>query len=347
MPAPRFSRKIITWSSRYGRRDLPWQKNRTHYRVWVSEIMLQQTQVKTVIPYFQSFMERFPTLGDLAVAELDEVLQYWAGLGYYSRARYLHRTARIIHTEFKNKFPLDIKTLMSLPGIGRSTAGAILALCDKKRLPILDGNVKRILTRHRNIAGWPGTSSTNKQLWDLAEQLLPKKDIDYYTQGLMDLGAMICTRNNPQCDRCPVNTDCEARIAGTIDQRPERAPAKIKPVRSVAMLIVTHQHSVLLQRRPDQGIWGGLLCFPEIEQAQRAETWCRNHVGKVRHIHQWNKISHSFTHFTLNITPLHIPLHRLPTQVMEQSNYVWCKIKPRLAVPAPVKRLLIQLTQME
>ena len=342
-----FNQRIIDWSLHSGRHNLPWQKNKTPYRIWVSEVMLQQTQVKTVIPYFRRFVHRFPSIKQLASAELDEVLQYWAGLGYYSRARYLHQSAKIIHQQFHGRMPRDLETLMTLPGIGRSTAGAILALCHNQSVPILDGNVKRILCRHQNIAGWSGDSAVNKKLWRATEQLLPKTKLTEYTQGLMDLGAMVCSRSNPQCAICPVHTDCKARIAGTIQERPEKKPSKAKPTRSLAMIMLTCDKWVLLQRRPPQGIWGSLLCFPETTKPEQAKVWCHNFRANSNDINFWRPLPHTFTHFTLNIHPVHIRLNQIPLMIRDKDDYVWCKIGTQLAVPAPVKQLLQQLNTVE
>ncbi len=343
MQDPDFSNQLITWFQRHGRKNLPWQKKKTAYRIWVSEIMLQQTQVKTVIPYFIRFMHRFPTVSRLASAELDEVLECWAGLGYYSRAKYLHQSARRVRDKHHGKIPAEIAALVQLPGIGRSTAGAILALCYEKPFPILDGNVKRVLTRYFNIAGWPGKSQVEKKLWKLSERLLPAKQIADYTQSLMDLGALICTIQTPDCAVCPVRNNCQARIANKIALRPGKKPAVSKPQRSVIMLIITVKDSVLLVRRPPTGIWAGLMCFPEFTRFESMEIWCRKQLKASYSINEWAVFKHTFTHFHLIVTPIHINLPAKPKQGVRETSYVWCKMYAQLAVPAPVKKLLQKL----
>lgn len=257
--------KILKWFDQHGRKDLPWQHNPTPYRVWVSEIMLQQTQVTTVIPFYLRFMKRFPTLTHLAKSPIDAVLREWTGLGYYARARNLHRTAQIILKEHKGIFPSNFDDVVALPGIGRSTAGAILSLSQNQRLPILDGNVKRVLSRLFAIEGWPGAPMVEEKLWTLSEALTPTKRVNHYTQAIMDLGATLCTRSQPNCDLCPVQNECQAKKREEIHLFPASKPKKEKPIQNAHLLIILDpiQNSIFLQQRPSQGIWGGLWSFPE------------------------------------------------------------------------------------
>lgn len=260
-----FTRSVLRWYKKHGRHDLPWQKDINAYRVWVSEIMLQQTQVNTVIPYYERFMQTFPTVRDLAQADIDEVLHLWTGLGYYARARNLHKSARIIHTDHNNRFPDDLESIVALPGIGRSTAGAILSLALNQVAPILDGNVKRVLARYHRVEGWPGNKKTEQKLWQLAESVTPDKEFAAYTQAIMDLGATVCTRSNPLCDQCPVNNGCEARETGTQEQYPGKKPKKTLPVKQTIFTIIENDKGeVLLEKRLPQGIWGGLWSFPNV-----------------------------------------------------------------------------------
>lgn len=259
-----FSQKIIEWFDDHGRKELPWQNDPSSYRVWISEIMLQQTQVTTVIPYFQRFMDRFPTVSKLARAPVDEVLKYWAGLGYYSRARNLHKTSEIIHAQYQGVFPEDLESLMALPGIGRSTAGAILALSQNKPVAILDGNVKRVLCRYFALPGDPTLPAVEKELWKKAESLMPQKKAKEYTQAMMDLGALICTRSSPKCDLCPLQGECVAFKKNQTTEFPHKKAQKEKPTQSQTFLLLVSQKNrkVLLEKRPPKGIWGGLFCLP-------------------------------------------------------------------------------------
>ena len=262
-----FGERLIVWHDRHGRKTLPWQTDPAPYRVWVSEIMLQQTQVTTVIPYYERFMERFPDVESLAGAEVDEVLHHWSGLGYYARGRNLHKAARLVRDEHAGSLPEDLESLIALPGIGRSTAGAILALSGGRRFPILDGNVKRVLSRHSGIAGWPGEREVEKSLWCLAESLTPETNVAAYTQAIMDLGATLCVRSRPLCDACPVGSDCYARASGEQALFPGKRPKKERPTRHTSMVLALRPDgSVLLERRPPAGVWGGLWGFPELPE---------------------------------------------------------------------------------
>ena len=340
----RFSDRLLKWYARDGRTDLPWQRNASAYRVWVSEIMLQQTQVQTVIPYYHRFMKRFPSLKSVAEAPLSEVIAHWAGLGYYARARNLHRSAQLIREQHGGRFPKDKNALMALPGIGRSTAGAILALAYHQRHAILDGNVKRVLARHADIGGWPGTTEVGRTLWQQAEKYLPQQRIAEYTQALMDLGAMVCTKTDPQCATCPVSVDCRARKAGRIAERPQPPPFKVRPQRRIVMLMARHRDNLLLERRPTKGIWGGLLSFPEMQSKVQAKAWCQRRLGPIDCTRSLPSFKHQFTHFSLNITPLEVRLAKIYPQINEENGLVWCKLLSSInGVPAPVKKLIAQL----
>lgn len=335
-----FAKQLLKWFELHGRKNLPWQQNLTPYRVWVSEIMLQQTQVNTVIPYFERFMLRFPSIDKLALAEQDEVLHYWSGLGYYSRARNLHKTAQQVMTHFNGQLPDDVEQLQSLPGIGRSTAGAILATAFEQPASILDGNVKRVLARHDAIEGWPGNTAVSKQLWEITERLTPKKQVRAYTQAIMDLGATLCTRSKPQCEACPVVASCKAKACNTIALYPGKKPKKVLPVKATEMLIIENQHGhILLEKRPPTGIWGGLWSLPENRSALDA-----NLVSNKPQC--WPVLRHTFSHFHLDITPVH---HKLKASnsarqnaVMEVNNQLWYNIQQPKAIglAAPVSKLL-------
>ena len=257
-----FASRLLRWHRQHGRHDLPWQHPRRPYRVWLSEVMLQQTQVAAVIPYFQRFVARFPDLRSLAAADQDEVLSLWSGLGYYARARNLLRCAQLLLSEHGGEFPQDPRLLETLPGIGRSTANAIVAQSYGSRWPILDGNVKRVLARHAGVSGWPGRSEVSAQLWRIADQRTPQTDLANYTQAIMDLGASCCRLRNPGCERCPVAEDCVARMDGRIAELPTARPKRERPHRIQYLQIWTGNGEILLQRRPPSGIWGGLWCPP-------------------------------------------------------------------------------------
>lgn len=342
------SDRLLQWFERHGRRDLPWQQNPTPYRVWISEIMLQQTQVVTVIPYYQRFMQRFSNLRSLAAASLDDVLHLWTGLGYYARARNLHRAATLICGQHRGRFPRDIEAVQQLPGIGRTTAGAILALSTGQRHAILDGNVKRVLTRFHGIAGWPGERAVEERLWALAEAHTPATDIAHYTQAMMDLGATICTRTRPACDVCPLTRDCAAHAQGRETGYPTPKPRKTLPVRETSLLILRNENSeVLLEQRPPVGIWGGLWSLPECASALTTEDvkrWCAEHTGySIENIEYWPLIRHSFSHFHLDITPVCAQLTGLSaTKAMEARPTVWYNIyhPDARGLAAPVKHLL-------
>jgi A/G-specific adenine glycosylase len=340
-----FADRLLAWHARAGRHDLPWQHPRTPYRVWVSEIMLQQTQVATVIPYFERFMARFASLPALAAAPLDEVLHLWTGLGYYARARNLHRAAQLVCRDHGGELPTDLDALTALPGIGRSTAGAILAQAHGQRQPILDGNVKRVLCRHQAIAGWPGEAAVHKTLWQLADRYTPPDRAADYTQAVMDLGALVCTRRRPRCADCPVEADCLTRAAGTETDYPQALPKRALPQRDTTLLLLRRDDgSVLLQRRPPAGIWGGLWSLPALdgELAELADE-CRRRFGLavIGDAQPGAPFTHTFSHFRLHITPLDCAVTPANT-ALDAPDLVWYNpmTPPRLGLAAPVSRLL-------
>ena len=342
--------ELLAWWHVNGRKDFAWQQNPTRYRVWISEVMLQQTQVTTVVPYYQRFIAEFPTVRDLAAADPDRVLHVWSGLGYYARARNLHKAAGLISAKFDGELPGDIDALQSLPGIGRSTAGAILALADDRRHPILDGNAKRVYARFFAIAGWPGQGAVLKKLWALAEACTPATGAAIYTQAIMDLGATVCLRRNPGCARCPLADSCLARQQHLLDSIPGKRPKRNKPLcATVLVLAVCDDGAVLLQRRPDTGIWGGLWCFPEIGEAAKVAGWCLETIGylpgKVR---VCPVIRHSFTHFDLDMTPVVARLTATDARLMEGDRWLWYKQTAPAAVglAAPVARLLENIGEL-
>jgi len=299
------SRRLLAWYDRHGRKTLPWKRKRDAYRIWVSEIMLQQTQVATVIPYFKRFIARFPDVRSLARADLDEVLHLWTGLGYYARARNLHQAAQRIVKEHAGAFPRHYEAVADLPGIGRSTAGAIFALAFNQRHPILDGNVKRVLARYHAIESPLNQRETEERLWQLAEKHTPRTRVADYTQAIMDLGATVCTRTKPQCSACPLRTNCRACRLGTPQDYPVRATRRITPVKATRMLMIRDARGrVLLQRRPPAGLWGGLWGFPECANSN-ARQWCHKILGINIHTESpWPTLRHSFSHFHLDITPI-------------------------------------------
>ena len=340
----RFAPLVLAWFERHGRKDLPWQRNATPYRVWVSEIMLQQTQVPTVIPYFERFMARFPGVRALAAAPVDEVLHLWSGLGYYARARNLHQAAKQIVTEHGGEFPPSLEQAMRLPGVGRSTAGAILALSRRERHPILDGNVRRVLARCFAVEGWPGERAVDVRLWDLSEACTPREDVDRYIQAIMDLGATVCTRSKPACDACPVAEICLARAQGRQASLPTPRPTpREKPLRKTRMLVVIRDDgSVLLEQRPARGIWGGLWGFPEFADDAAASAWAREKLGiDSASLEPWPTLRHGFTHFDLDIFPLRLRAEPAAASVAE-AGYVWynSRAPAKLGLAAPVAALI-------
>jgi A/G-specific adenine glycosylase len=348
MPATSsFAERVLAWFEHSGRKDLPWQQDTEPYRVWVSEIMLQQTQVQTVIPYFHRFMETFPTVEELAAAPVDRVLHLWTGLGYYARARNLHRAATMVCEELDGIFPGSVEELEQLPGVGRSTAGAIVSIALGKRAVILDGNVKRVLSRHRAVPGWPGTTSVHKQLWQIAEDCTPGERFADYSQAMMDLGATLCTRSAPACESCPVNGDCVARERGAQQDFPGKKPRKSLPVKSTTFLMVRAANGdIWLERRPASGIWGGLWCFPELSAAEQVTAWCIDRWGlEPNSIESWDAFRHTFSHYHLDIQPMQVELDSTPTGIMEASDQLWYNSRrpPQIGLAAPVADLLSRL----
>jgi A/G-specific adenine glycosylase len=345
MPIRTFNQHLLRWFDKYGRVDLPWQCDQTPYRVWISEIMLQQTQVNTVIPYYQRFMEKFPEVQILANASLDEVLHCWTGLGYYARARHLHLAAQQICTEHHGELPTDLNHLMRLPGIGRSTAGAILALAYGQRYPILDGNVKRVLCRYYAIEGWVGEKKVAEKLWQSADKNTPDKRVADYTQAIMDLGATVCTRR-PQCGLCPFSSDCVAHKKGCETAYPTPKPRKKLPVKTTVFIMLQNSlGEVLLEKRPMEGIWGGLWSFPECSTVDEIPKWCSQHLDVAPlKCDTWALLRHTFTHFHLEITPVLVLIEL--DQVVTLKNRLWYGTQPTaLGLAAPVVRLLTKLTR--
>ncbi|HEY3325746.1 MAG TPA: A/G-specific adenine glycosylase [Novimethylophilus sp.] len=340
-----FARKLIAWQQTHGRHTLPWQNTRDPYAIWVSEIMLQQTQVSAVIPYYQRFMARFPDIANLAAADQDAVLQHWSGLGYYSRARNLHRAAQLVVELHRGQFPQSVDAVQALPGIGRSTAAAIAVFAFGQQQAILDGNVKRVLTRCFGIEGWPDRPTVQKRLWALAESLLPGCAIEAYTQGLMDLGATLCTRTRPNCGDCPLREDCVALRDDRTDALPTPKPRKALPEKQTVMLLLLNGNQILLEKRPPSGIWGGLWSLPETAAIEDAQLTARQAFGlETQALPPLPMFTHTFTHFRLHITPQ--PL-RVIKQLPEarQAGLVWLDREDALgsALPTAVRNLLQRL----
>ena len=340
--------RLLQWFDGFGRKDLPWQQNITPYSVWVSEIMLQQTQVATVIPYYQRFMTRFPNVSSLASAEQDEVLHLWTGLGYYARGRNLHKAAKMVVDCYNGEFPNSVEELITLPGVGRSTAGAIASIAMGLRAPILDGNVKRVLARHHAVPGWPGETSIHDQLWQFAEVHTPEDRVGDYTQAIMDLGATLCTRSKPDCKRCPLAESCVALAQGNPSDYPDRKPRKTLPQRTTIFLICRNPTGeVLLEQRNGAGVWQGLYCFPELTSVDDIHHWCLDHLGKSPLRQEAvAPIVHTFSHYQLSIQPIVIDVEAAPPTVAESSSQQWVQASDPgvLGLPAPVARLLQQLS---
>ena len=340
-----FSDKLLQWFDHSGRHDLPWQQQQTPYRVWVSEIMLQQTQVKTVIPYYQRFMERFPDLTTLAQAEQEEVLAHWSGLGYYARGRNLHKAAQIIQQQHNGVFPTEFDEVVALPGIGRSTAGAILSMALKQRFAILDGNVKRVLSRFLAVAGWPGNKRIENHLWQVAEDFTPHERFDDYTQAIMDLGATLCTRSKPNCQACPVQANCMAFKLNRVKEFPFSKPKKVKPIKQAKLLmLLNNQQQVWLEQRPQKGIWGGLWSLPQFETDEALvaalNPSVKTHSEAVSSLVKWKVFRHTFSHYHLDIEPVKL-VQEAPAEW--QGQWHTFTQAESLGLPAPVKLLLSQL----
>lgn len=334
-----FAERLLAWHDQHGRKSLPWQQSVTPYRVWVSEIMLQQTQVATVIDYFNRFMASFPTVVDLANANQDVVLSHWSGLGYYARARNLHKTAQIIRDDYNGEFPRNFDDVIALPGIGRSTAGAILSIACGQHHAILDGNVKRVLARMYAVEGWTGSTAVQKKLWQYAQQLTPQKRTATYTQAIMDLGAMVCTRRKPSCQHCPISDACLAKAQGKTACLPAPKPKKAKPVKAIRMwVLVNEQGQVLLEKRPNSGIWGGMLSFPEQCVSQPASNWLDGLNPSIIAQHAGEAFRHTFTHYHLDIEPIEL---RVKTLNKLEPEWQWYEPEDILGgIPAPTARIL-------
>ncbi len=338
-----FQSRVLVWFDTHGRKNLPWQSPKDPYRVWVSEIMLQQTQVATVIDYFDRFMARFPSLKRLAESDLDAVLSLWAGLGYYARARNLHRTAQLLVTEHEGLFPGSLGDLQKLPGIGRSTAGAILSLGMGIRAPILDGNVRRVLARHQTIDGWPGQAGTLQALWQLSEALTPEHRAADFNQAMMDIGALICTPRGPACAQCPLTGSCKAHQQNTQSLYPGRKPPRQMPFRQTFWLVVrTSEGEIYLESRPESGIWGGLLSFPEFQTREQLDAWRGAHLGSHHSAVLLPQRRHTFSHFHLDIFPVLSDIGAVEEALLALPGSFHDLGKTE-RLPAPISKLLREL----
>ncbi|MCY4147996.1 MAG: A/G-specific adenine glycosylase [Gammaproteobacteria bacterium] len=348
-----FTTKVLDWHERHGRRNLPWHAQKNPYLIWVSEIMLQQTQVATVIPFYQDFIRKFPDIHALAEAELDEVMVQWSGLGYYTRARNLHKAARKICDDHDGHFPETLSEVMRLPGIGRSTAGAILAFSRNARHPILDGNVKRVLSRYHAVEGTPGKQKTENRLWALADQHTPADRIAEYTQAIMDLGALICRGRNPLCKECPVASGCLAYAQDRVASFPARKPKKPRPLKSCRMLLLRRSDGfVLLCKRPNQGVWGGLWSLPQLDDPELdVNQYCREMFEcEITSLNSLDRIRHGFSHYELEIKPILCEIMDPETIQMDGDHgYIWHdpKYPAAAGLPAAIKRVLALMKKID
>ena len=341
---PTFAKRLIDWQHSHGRRDLPWQQSSDPYRVWLAEIMLQQTQVATVIGYYTRFLERFRNLEELAAAPVEDVMALWSGLGYYARARNLHAAARAVMLQHGGQFPRDPAALARLPGIGRSTANAIAVFCFGVRAPILDGNVKRLLCRYLGIHGWPGTSGAESRLWQEAAALLPTRQVATYIQAQMDMGATLCTRHQPRCTTCPVADHCVAHLEHRVAELPTPRPKKTLSERAVTLLILRAENCVLLETRPPAGIWGGLLSLPELPEGAEVTTFCATRLGvRVGAVLPAPTFTHAFTHFRLRIQPLLCMATAQPQLAEPHLRWIGMDALAQAALPAPVRSILTSI----
>lgn len=346
-----FQSQVLNWYDKHGRKHLPWQQDVSPYKVWLSEVMLQQTQVKTVIPYFESFMSRFPTVVDLANADEDEVLHLWTGLGYYARARNLHKAAKKVRDEFAGVFPTEFDQVLALPGIGRSTAGAILSLGDGQCHPILDGNVKRVLTRFFAVEGWPGKKAVENELWLFAEQLTSKTRPSNFNQVMMDLGATVCSRSKPDCEACPLVDRCQAKALDRQTDFPFSKPKKEKPIKFCYMLMLVKSGKVQMYQRPKQGIWGGLYSFPEFESLDEVEqTLNLLNIDLVDvDIDEGALFRHTFSHYHLDIQPITVAIADEVSIGFEiaEHNQIWLSVapeqRPKVGLSAVAEKLLNEI----
>lgn len=348
MQESNFNQRIIAWHAFHGRKTLPWQRDKTLYKTWISEVMLQQTQVTTVIPFFNKFIRSFPTINYLANAPIDEVLHHWTGLGYYARARNLHKAAQIIRDQFNGQFPEQFEDVIALPGIGRSTAGAILSLTLAKHFAILDGNVKRVLTRHQTIEGWTGEKRVENRLWELAERLTPIKQTNIFNQAMMDMGAMICTRSKPKCGECPVNEDCLALKSESMANYPTPKAKKKIPVKKTVMLVLCEKQQLIhLKQRPPVGIWGGLWCFPEYESVELCKQALQQQGIENYQETALTEFRHTFSHFHFDISALLIETDQIEyQQVMEDPRSLCYNLQTpqKVGLAAATKKILQKVT---
>ncbi|MBI5899692.1 MAG: A/G-specific adenine glycosylase [Rhodocyclales bacterium] len=341
-----FAARLVNWHKHHGRHDLPWQNTRDPYRVWLSEIMLQQTQVATVLPYYERFLRRLPNLDLLAAAPVAEVMALWSGLGYYARARNLHACAQAVMGAHGGEFPRDPDVIARLPGIGRSTANSIATFCFGAQAPILDGNVKRVLCRAFGIEGFPGVGAVERQLWALAAELMPARNGGAYNQAQMDLGAMVCTRGKPRCDACPLNDICVALKSGRTTELPSPKPRTAVPRREATLLVLLDGDRVLLETRPPSGIWGGLLSLPELPATADAASWAAQHFAcRVVAVSPAPTFDHAFSHFRLRITPLLLLVEPLAVAREPGLRWVGADEVAQTGLPAPVRRILEGLVQ--
>ncbi len=349
--AEKFGQQVVSWYHQQGRKHLPWQQDKTPYRVWISEIMLQQTQVATVIPYYQRFMTSFPSITELANAEEDAVLHHWTGLGYYARARNLHKAAKIMASHYRGEFPRDIEQVIALPGIGRSTAGAILSLSLKQHHPILDGNVKRVLARSYLVEGYNGLSKFDKTLWQLSEKLTPSIETDSFNQAMMDLGATVCTRSKPNCPVCPLEQSCLAKAGDQQMNFPQKKPKKKIPEKKTIMVIprqlTDKSNKVLMEKRPPAGIWGGLWCFYQVNEHKEIEALLARLSLKAKSSQQLPEFRHTFSHFHLDITPVVIDCSLIDIkEINETDQQKWYDLNQELTIglAASTQKLLTLLS---
>ena len=341
---------MLRWHSAHGRHDLPWQKNKTPYRVWLSEVMLQQTQASTVMPYFERFTARFPDVQALAAADVDEVLHHWTGLGYYARGRNLHKAARQVCELHGGEFPHTQEALEALPGVGRSTAGAIRAIAFGARGVILDGNVKRVLARYHAVPGYPGATATAKTLWTLADQHTPAEQAGIYAQAIMDLGATLCTPRKPSCVSCPVADSCAALAADAVSRYPEKKPKKAKPERHAHILLVTRPSgAVLLERQGARGVWSGLWSPPLVDEPpSEADLADRFGVRATAPLEHWATFRHTFTHYHLDLTPIRVLSTEVPATIRDEDRYTWYDPRDNrpIGLSAPAVKLLEKIRSL-
>ena len=339
-----FARRLIAWQKTHGRHDLPWQNTTDPYRVWLSEIMLQQTQVATVVPYYARFLARLPTLADLAAAPVEDVMALWSGLGYYARARNLHACAQAVMKAHGGAFPRAPAAIAALPGIGRSTANAIAVFCFGARAPILDGNVKRVLCRYCGIEGFPGTQAVERQLWQLAAELLPAAETGTYIQAQMDLGATLCTRAQPRCGACPLAAQCVAYASGRTAELPQGKPRRALPQREATLLVLRHDARVLLEARPPAGIWGGLLSLPELPPGTDVSAHAATLGCRVLDVTELPLLVHNFTHFRLTLRPLLVRAAPLPHAAEAGRRWLAAAEMQAAPLPAPIRKLLASVS---